>query len=131
MEKTVPIRFEPRGGWFAAALPRGSPEELREVLARVRFCVPAPAPDFPGLLLCDEARYRDWLNTVDAIPGRGICRMVQLLSMYLEHPDPLQIRISAPLLRFAGIDGPARLRPLTDGSVLITPDHNENKKGES
>lgn len=124
MEQGYPVLFgRPKGRRCSAPIPKDLPPEMKGALDRSRFCVPAMAPYFPGLLLCDAVQHLEWERAMQAFPNRDTHRIIYLLQATPN--DPRHLRLSTEMLRFAGIKGPARLRLLETGILLLQPDNTD------
>lgn len=121
MEVTICVKFRGHGGIRTAVLPRRIPEELQKALDRNRFCTPAPPPNFPGILLCDQAGTKAWLARLEGMPNGSAKRIAQMMSLLAERPDGSQLELPYSLLQFSGIGAFGQIKLLQDGTVLLTP----------
>ena len=99
----IQLSFRPQGDHAVAVIPASLPLSQQIALLFVHYGVPTLPGQPRGLLLCDEDRYKAWVQALAAVQLREARRLCFLLHTQIEIPANLHLRLPRPLLAYAGI----------------------------
>ena len=123
----IQLSFRPQGDHAVAVIPATLPLSRQIALLFSHYGVPTLPGQPRGLLLCDEERYKAWVQALAAVQIREARRLCFLLHTQIEIRSNLHLRLPRALLAYAGIEHTAMLTFRPDGSILLTPPQAEEE----
>lgn len=123
IEERVSVRICRKGGSVVVRIPAArTSQAVRQALSAVRWVVPCLPAEEKGIRLYTQEEFEVWMEEISALPPpeRRILRpILAITSQVWLSPSGRELRLSAPMADWSGLQERGELLRLADGRLFL------------